>query len=174
MAIAAFTGHRPDSLGGWQADEIHEQIQAEIADTVRDLVENENVTEFVSGMALGVDQWGAAAVIKARDRLGMDLTLTAAVPFEGQADKWPAKSQQQHSELLALADEVVYVCSEGYAPWKFQRRNEWMVDRCDILVAGWTGKQEGGTYNCLEYAKPRVEVTYLDLPDEIVDQRRIV
>ncbi len=33
-----------------------------------------------------------------------------------------------------------------------QKRNEWMVDNCDMLVAVWDGT-DGGTYNCIDYAK---------------------
>jgi uncharacterized phage-like protein YoqJ len=33
-----------------------------------------------------------------------------------------------------------------------QIRNEWMVDRCDKLIAVWDGSK-GGTGNCVDYAK---------------------
>jgi uncharacterized phage-like protein YoqJ len=35
-----------------------------------------------------------------------------------------------------------------------QRRNEWMVDRADKLVALWDGSW-GGTFNCIEYARKK-------------------
>jgi uncharacterized phage-like protein YoqJ len=43
----------------------------------------------------------------------------------------------------------------GYEPWKMQVRNEWMIDRCDVLLALWDGSR-GGTANCCWCAK-RVE-----------------
>ena len=32
-------------------------------------------------------------------------------------------------------------------------RNEWMVDRCDTLIAVWDESPTGGTTNCVGYAK---------------------
>src|SRR3546814_16271306 len=39
----------------------------------------------------------------------------------------------------------------GYAAWKLQKRNEWMVDHADELVALWDGSRSG-TGNCVAYA----------------------
>ena len=33
-----------------------------------------------------------------------------------------------------------------------QKRNEYMVDNCDLLIACWSGVKKGGTYNCVKYA----------------------
>lgn len=35
---------------------------------------------------------------------------------------------------------------------KLQKRNEWLVDRVDTLLAVWTGRP-GGTANCVRYAE---------------------
>lgn len=35
-----------------------------------------------------------------------------------------------------------------------QKRNEWMVDNCDILIAVWD-KSPGGTKNCVDYAESK-------------------
>lgn len=53
--------------------------------------------------------------------------------------------------MVSRACEKLIACEGGYASWKMQKRNEWMVDRCDILVSVWDGT-EGGTYNCVNYA----------------------
>ena len=44
------------------------------------------------------------------------------------------------------------MCDGGYAGYKLQKRNEWMVDHCDILIAVWDGTS-GGTANCVNYAQ---------------------
>ena len=47
----------------------------------------------------------------------------------------------------------VYVCSRGgYAGWKMNYRNTWMVDRADAVLAVWDGSS-GGTANCVNYAR---------------------
>jgi uncharacterized phage-like protein YoqJ len=35
-----------------------------------------------------------------------------------------------------------------------QKRNEYMVDKCDKLLAVWNGTT-GGTHNCIKYAKSK-------------------
>jgi uncharacterized phage-like protein YoqJ len=35
-----------------------------------------------------------------------------------------------------------------------QRRNEWMVERADVILALWNGSS-GGTANCVAYARQR-------------------
>ena len=51
-----------------------------------------------------------------------------------------------------------------YHPAKMQKRNEFMVDNCDILIALWNGTS-GGTKNCINYAKKKenVQIIYLEV-----------
>ena len=48
--------------------------------------------------------------------------------------------------------EVVFVSEPGYAAWKMQVRNKWMVDNSDLVLALWNGT-DGGTANCVRYAE---------------------
>jgi uncharacterized phage-like protein YoqJ len=141
--IAAFTGHRPNKLGGYKLPNptyIHVCQQIDI--TLREL----KPERVISGMALGIDQWAANIAHK------LSIPFIAAVPFLGQESAWPAQSQQTYHKLLKLAAETVIVCEGSYEAVKMQRRNEWMVDRCDVLIAVWDGTP-GGTGNCVNYAK---------------------
>ena len=52
---------------------------------------------------------------------------------------------------MAQADEHYFVREAGYAGWKMQERNKWMVDHCDEVLALWNGTS-GGTSNCVAYA----------------------
>jgi uncharacterized phage-like protein YoqJ len=82
--------------------------------------------------------------------------LIAAVPFEGQEKKWPKSSQDLYNEILAYPKCVKkIVCEGGYEVWKMQKRNEWMVDNADYLVAVWDNS-EGGTANCVRYARKKL------------------
>ena len=36
-----------------------------------------------------------------------------------------------------------------------QIRNRWMVDNSDLVLAVFDGKKEGGTWNCVKYAKSK-------------------
>lgn len=136
----AGTGHRPNKLGGY-GDEVYGRL----VDLATAALRQHDVGHVIAGGALGWDQALAEAAIN----LGLDLTL--ALPFEGFEAKWPAESKQRLTRHIQAAAEVVLVEPPGYAAWKMQSRNRWMVDRCDLLLALWDGS-EGGTANCLAYA----------------------
>jgi uncharacterized phage-like protein YoqJ len=99
-------------------------------------------------MALGVDQWAAHIAYK------LGIPFLAAIPFEGQEKAWPKQSQLTFHLLLKMAKEKVIVSEGGYSAYKMQVRNEWMVDRCDKLIAIWDGTP-GGTGNCVQYANSK-------------------
>jgi uncharacterized phage-like protein YoqJ len=153
--IVAFTGHRPNKLGGYNLpNPTYIKVCLEIDKHLREL----KPEKVISGMALGVDQWAANIAIK------LQIPLLAAVPFEGQEKKWPEHSRIIYQKLLAKASEMVYVCSPGYSNSKMQERNKWMVDQCDILIAVWDGTA-GGTGNCVKYAqsvKKTDEIIFID------------
>lgn len=140
--ILAVTGHRPHKLGGYSGN--HPLRQA-VRQQLQDLLFAQQPEMVISGMALGVDQDFAELALALR------IPLIAAVPFRGQESVWPAAAQEHYRALLAQASDVTYVSTGGYAAWKLQRRNEWMVDHCDQLIAVWDGSA-GGTANCVAYA----------------------
>lgn len=143
--IVAFTGHRPDKLVG--------KIPA-VSSAIQSFLMEGNTHEVISGMAEGVDQIAAAWARILR------IPWRAAVPFPGQESRWNQRAQESYHKLILDAWDIV-VCDEEYHPWSFQKRNEWMVDNCELLVAVWDGSP-GGTRNCLEYARRTGrEVRYL-------------
>lgn len=170
--IVAFTGHRPDKLGGYNPSPTQDRVRAKIRDFLEDVGRHTcdcgksrwgrmsdlcycgemccgtvTYTQYViSGMALGVDQWAAEICVE------LGIPFTAAVPCDGHGSNWPLESQANYCDLLAKAARVHVVSPGPYAAWKLQRRNEWMVDNCELLVAVWDGSR-GGTANCVKYAQ---------------------
>ena len=138
--IVGVTGHRPHKLGGYE-----EPLRAPIIDALKGVLGRVGATRGITGMALGADQYFAEACI------AVNIPFTAAVPFQGQASPWPVVYQQHYYELLGQADEVVYVAEPGYARWKLEARNHWVVDHCGLLTAVWNGSS-GGTANTVLYA----------------------
>lgn len=137
--IVAATGHRPDKLGGYSKENLERLIDFAIEHIPKD------TTKVISGMALGWDMAIAYASIE------LKIPFTAAVPFKGQEKMWPSSSQAEFNYLIRNASEVVVVSDGGYASWKMQVRNQWMVNHCDLLLALWNGSS-GGTGNCIAYA----------------------
>ena len=47
-----------------------------------------------------------------------------------------------------------------------QKRNKYMVDQSDLVIAVWDGKKVGGTWNTIKYAKSKEkQVIYIMLCD---------
>lgn len=149
--IAAFTGHRPDKLGGYK---LPNPTYVHVCQKIEKALKELKPEKVISGMALGVDQWAANIAHR------LSIPFIAAVPFEGQEKAWPIQSQETFHKLIKLACERVIVSPGGYSAHKMQIRNAWMVDHCDILIAIWDGSQ-GGTGNCVNYAKSIGKEIYL-------------
>ena len=148
--IVSGTGHRPNKLGGYGMP-----ATVKLVNLARDWLEENKPSQVISGMALGWDYALAAAAFD------LDIPFIAAVPFEGQEKMWPDESKRNYHTLLADASKVEYVCEPGYAPWKMQKRNEWMVDNSDLVLAVWNGTP-GGTANCVRYAQQKgIEIVNL-------------
>lgn len=143
--IASFTGHRPNKLGGYQ---IPNPTYTYIIQELNNILLKLKPEKAISGMALGWDQWAAQTCID------LQIPFIAAIPFVGQEKIWPQSSIDIYNVLLQKAIEQVIVCEGGYAAWKMQKRNEWMVDRSDIVIACFDGTN-GGTANCIRYAKEK-------------------
>lgn len=141
--IVAGTGHRPNKIGGFTTENFFNLV--EVAE--RWLSEN-NPDKVISGMALGWDMALAQACINSK------IPFVAAIPFKGQESKWSFSQKELYKSILKFAEEIVYVSKEGFSAQKMQKRNEWMVDRADVILAMWDGTM-GGTYNCIRYAESK-------------------
>lgn len=139
--IICGTGHRPDKLGGYGPD-----VTNSLITVARDWLIAYTPELVISGGALGWDQALAWAAYYTKT------PFTLALPFPRFECKWPKASQDNLENLVAHAHKVKYVCEEGYAPWKMQVRNKWMVDNSDQVLALWNGT-DGGTANCIRYAR---------------------
>jgi uncharacterized phage-like protein YoqJ len=141
--IVAFTGHRPDKLGGYKLpNDTYIKVCRAIDKALKEL----KPEKVITGMALGVDQWAAMIAYK------LGIPYLAAIPFENQESNWPEKSQRTYRLLRKLASEEVIVSQGSYSIDKMQTRNVWMVDNCNKLIAVWDGSK-GGTSNCVKYAE---------------------
>ena len=101
----------------------------------------------ITGMAIGCD------ILTAEICVEHNIPFVAAIPFEGQTNAWSDKDRDNYNMLLTKAKQVIMVTEGGYENWKYQARNEWIVDNCDELVAVYDMKtKNGGTKNTMKYA----------------------
>jgi len=155
------TGHRPGQLFGYDIksskyDKIKRVLRNTMISISNSAYEKCGVDTFryMSGMALGIDTIFFELALELRQSSGeFTIETAAAIPFRGQEFKWPYESRKHYHELLEQADEIITVCKGAYEPWKLQRRNEFMVDHSDSVIAVYNGSKVGGTYNCVQYAK---------------------
>ena len=153
LKSCAFTGYRPQKLPfGFDEDDPRcIDFKARIAEAVEARA-CDGYTHFISGGALGMDLFAAEAVLKLREELPW-ITLEVAVPFEKQADKWNEEFKARYYRIIASADKVSIISSE-YSKGCMFRRNRYMVDHADLLMAAYDS-QPGGTAMTVEYARKK-------------------
>ena len=148
--VIAATGHRPDKLFGYN---LYHPGYIDLGWKMKDFLYKKYSTcgpiTCISGMALGVDQLFALVALKMRDYNGLDVKVVAALPCLNQNKNWRDDTYWQN--IMSRADEKVYVHNGEYTLWCMQKRNEYMVDNADSILAVWNGTS-GGTANCIRYA----------------------
>ena len=153
-----FTGHRASKLPwGYDENDLRCVALKEKLDAVIVAVYESGVTHFITGMANGCDMYCAEAVLKLKAQ-HPDLTLEAAVPYDGQEEKWSRDLRDRYNNILINCD-AVNIISDRYTSFCMMQRNKYMVDRSSILIACYDGKA-GGTWNTIKYA--------MDLDREII------
>lgn len=146
MLVVTVTGHRPNKLGGYGENPTKTKVIEWLRSQLLGIQEKIGPINLgVSGMAIGVDQWFA------ENCHSLGIPFEAAIPFFGQETAWPISSQERYHKLLELASVKTVVSPGGYSAAKMQIRNQYMVDKCHILLAVWDGTS-GGTANCVAYA----------------------
>lgn len=148
-----FTGHRPQNLP-WGFDESDPRclaLKVRLKKAIRQVIEY-GVTHFTTGMALGVDQWAAELVLELQ-RMYADrgITLEAVLPCEDQAKKWRWEESQRYLEILKRCD-IVLPLQKNYTRDCMNRRNRYMVDHSQFVIAVWDGRPSG-TGGTVRYAK---------------------
>ncbi len=148
----AFTGHRPQKLpwGYDEGDRRCELLKMEIWASIVWLI-TQGVTNFLSGMAEGVDTWAAESVLKLRTEIPR-LKLHCILPCTSQADQWRPASQERYYRILKQADSIVYVNREPVKNCMLIR-NRFLVDHAHYLLAVYNGEQRGGTAATIRYAR---------------------
>ncbi len=114
------------------------------------LVEN-GVTNFLSGMALGVDTICSELILAQREK-NPALRLHCILPCVGQDEKWSASVRERYRSILKQADSIVYV-NRSYQKNCMLERDRFLVKWSDYLLAVYNGEQRGGTAATVRYAK---------------------
>lgn len=122
---------------------------------------------FINGGAIGSDQDFLHECLGARDIAGYDLSVVTALPFEGYEKTWPLPAQHRARAMYLRSDFLYHVCEPGYTAWKLFARNQWMLDRSEVVIALWEGREEGGTWNVVKAAREAKKTLVVINPEEL-------
>lgn len=161
-----FTGHRPQSLpyGYNEQDPQCIKLRMVIWNLMNKLIKENLVTHFISGMALGIDQMCAEMVIALRDK-HPEVTLECAIPCEEQAVKWTEPQRDRYFWIAERCDKETLV-QHHYDKGCMQKRNRYMVDSSEIVIAVWNGNPSG-TGNTVRYAQEKGKTILVINPETL-------
>ena len=132
------TGHRPQRFR-FKYDENNngcKRIKKRIRDQLILLYE-QDFRQFWVGGALGVDMWAGEILLRLKEQLEYrEIQLMIALPFEGHDEGWIEHNRRRMAFLIRHSTQVVIVGQKDAPPAvNYRRRNEYMVDRADCLLA---------------------------------------
>lgn len=124
------------------------------------LITEKEITRFISGMALGVDQWAAEIVLEMKKSYPI-VTLESAIPYEEQAANWTTDQRERYYAIARQCDTETMM--QGvYTKDCMQKRNRYMVDSSRIVIAIWNGRPSG-VGSTVKYAKAcNREIVYIN------------
>ena len=153
----AFTGHRPQHLpfGFNEADNRCNKLKQVLKEKIIYLIENKNVSYFISGMAIGVDMYSAEIVLDLKEKYP-NITLECAIPCETQSYKWPKNLKSRYITILEKCDKKTLI-QKHYSYDCMNKRNQYIVYQSDFIIAVWNGKPSG-TGKTIKYAKDKNKI----------------
>ena len=146
----AFTGHRPQNLP-FRFDETDGRclrLKAELRKLIVQMIEQKNVTHFISGMALGIDTYTAEIVLDLKSQFPF-ITLECAIPCETQAAKWSERYRNRYFAIVERCDKETLLQTH-YTPDCMKKRNRYMVEHyytCSMVMnhASYASKYDSNT-----------------------------
>ena len=135
------TGHR--DIPAEQTSHIKKSLAQEV-----DRAISGGFTCFISGFADGVDLL-FAGIVAERIAKNPALKLIAAIPYQKRLDT--LRKAERTKALIDLCAEI-YVAAEEYHPSAYAKRNRYMVERSDRVIAVYDGREKGGTVGTIRLA----------------------
>ena len=157
-----FSGHRPEKLPGKGKDSdpgfchLLSILYLEIENALKD-----GYTVFYSGMARGIDLWAAKFIIEQR-RTHPELQLICVIPYKNQNLNFRGTDKWDYSFILSQADEVICL-SEEYTKDCLRKRNEYMVNHSDKLIAVMSNPRSGTGMTVNMARKKGIDIKVIDI-----------
>ena len=125
---ACFTGHR-------NITENPKDVFSKLEAVLQTIIENNNVTDFYAGGAVGFDTIAAKVVLYMRDtkKLPVKLHLILPCPKDQQTRDWTVEQRYEYDVILKRVNTVEYT-SNKYHPSCMKIRNKKLVEMADFFV----------------------------------------
>ena len=152
--IVTVSGYKAFELGIFkQGHPSITYIKKAIRKSLEGLVE-EGVEWVVISGALGTELWAAEVVYDMQERDGIDLKVAVITPFLNQEEKWSEQNKEWYESVLAQADFIDSVSRKPYEkPWQLRLKNQFIIEKSDVLLLFYDVEKEGSPKFLLEYAK---------------------
>ena len=133
------TGHQPFLLGGYD-----DAAANKLKQFAYNWLNKNKPKEVVSGLAAGWDTAVADAAVMAK------IPLISALAYKGQADHWPEDARSKQDQLIKNS-EYVYIHADEKEHGCYSKRDHWVLERSDVILALWSGV-DGGTARAIAKA----------------------
>ena len=140
-----FTGHR-------QISDDYMTVKNIVRDEVVSLIENNNVSFFGVGGAVGFDMLCSLVIIDLK-LIYPDIKLIMVLPCLEQDMFWSDEDKRLYAKIKSKADKIGYVSKEYTKDCMFCR-NRLLVDESKYCIC-YLNKAYGGTFYTVNYAKEK-------------------
>ena len=154
IKTCAMIGHGPDKLP-WGQDESSSDglmFKFRLRESLDYLI-GKGYVDFLSCGARGFDLIAAEIVLSLRETYPW-IRLIMVCPWNGQADNWKTEDRERWQRILECSDQVVYISNQPDRR-AFFRRNAYLTQNADVILAAYNGDPHSGTGLTIGYAKNR-------------------
>jgi len=151
--VAAISGYKSQELGIFKKDDssVH-YIKLALKKELVLLLEEGLEWVIISGQ-LGVELWAAEVVFELQTQYPQ-LQLAVLTPFLDQEKNWSESNKEWYESIIMQADFVDAINKKPYEkPWQFRLKNQFLLEKSDILVLLYDPEKEGTAKYVYEMAK---------------------
>ena len=158
FTTCCFTGHRPNKFpwGYSETDERCISYKQKIKEVINELY-LKGIRWFIIGGAQGFDTWVGEEIIELK-KAHSDVIFEIAIPCRTQDALWTKKAKERYQNLIDNANKLTIISHE-YTNTCMQQRNDYMLRKSSIVVAGYIEGVSGGTSTTIKKAQKQNKET---------------